>query len=114
MSCLKTNWRFAFSVPLRAAPYDATFGSFAVVPEAPAQADNGRQAHLVHYLFYSVRGTSQHDRPASCPSPAPVVGREVRVLEAGRVATVGAGRRASAEGRAAAEKRQESAKRQGE
>ncbi len=44
-----------------------------VVPEAPAQADNGRQAHLVDCLFDSLRGHSQHDRPASRPSPAPVV-----------------------------------------
>jgi hypothetical protein len=44
-----------------------------VVPEAPAQADNGWQAHLVHYLLDSLRGPSQHDRPASRPSPAPVL-----------------------------------------
>jgi hypothetical protein len=35
-----------------------------VVPEAPAQSDNGRQSHFVHYLFDSLRGPSQHDRPA--------------------------------------------------
>ena len=46
-----------------------------VLPETPAQADNGRQAHLVHYLFDSLRGPSQHDRPASRPSPAPVLSR---------------------------------------
>ncbi len=44
-----------------------------VVPDAPDQVDNGRHSHLVHYLFDSLRGPSQHDRPASCPSPAPVV-----------------------------------------
>jgi hypothetical protein len=38
-----------------------------VVPEAPAQADNGWQAHLVHYLFDSLRGASQHVGPASRP-----------------------------------------------
>ncbi len=31
-----------------------------VAPEAPAQADNGRQAHLVHYLFDSLRRPPQH------------------------------------------------------
>jgi hypothetical protein len=47
-----------------------------VVPEAHAQEDNGRQAHLVHYLFDFLRGPSQHDRPASRPSPAPVLSRD--------------------------------------
>jgi hypothetical protein len=46
-----------------------------VVPEAPAQADNGRQAHFVNYLLDFLRGASQHDRPASRPSPAPVLCR---------------------------------------
>ncbi len=45
------------------------------VSEAPAQADNGRQAHLVHYLFDSLRCPSQHDRPARRPSPGPVLSR---------------------------------------
>ena len=38
-----------------------------VAPEAPAQAHNGRQAHLVHYLFESLRSHSQHDGPVSAP-----------------------------------------------
>jgi hypothetical protein len=42
-------------------------------PEGPAQADKGRQAHLAHYLFDSLRGPSQHDRPASRLSPAQVL-----------------------------------------
>jgi hypothetical protein len=61
-SCLITNWRF--KAPLRESP------------EPPAQADNGRKAHLVDYLFDFLRGPSQHDRPASHPSPAPVVSRD--------------------------------------
>jgi len=64
-SCLKTNSSFASSVPCHC-----------VVPEAPAQADNGRQTHPVHYLFDSLRGPSQHDRPASRSSPAPVLSRD--------------------------------------
>ena len=44
-----------------------------VVPEAPAQTDNGSQAHLVHCLFDFLRGPSQHDRPVSRPSPGPVL-----------------------------------------
>ncbi len=47
-----------------------------VVPEAPAQADTGRQPHLVHYLFDCLRRPSQHDRPASRPSPAPVLTKD--------------------------------------
>ena len=43
-----------------------------VVPEAPAQTDHGRQAHLVQFLFDSLRGPPQHDRPASRQSLAPV------------------------------------------
>ena len=45
-----------------------------VGPEAPAQADNGRQLHLVNCLFDSLRRPSQHDRRALRPSPPPVVG----------------------------------------
>ncbi len=52
---------------------EVVFAIAGVGPEAPAQADNGRQAHLVLYLFDSLRGPSQHDRPASRPSPAPVL-----------------------------------------
>ena len=48
-----------------------------VVPEAPCQTDNGRQTHLVHYLFVSLRGPAHHDRTASHPSPAPVIDRDV-------------------------------------
>ncbi len=44
-----------------------------VVPEAPAQADNGWQTHLVHNLFDYLRRPSQHDRSASRPSPTPVI-----------------------------------------
>ena len=47
-----------------------------VAPEAPAQAHNGRQAHLVHYLFESLRSHSQHDGPVCRPSPAPFVSRK--------------------------------------
>jgi hypothetical protein len=32
------------------------------------QADNGKQKNLVHLLFHSLRGPSEHDRPASLPS----------------------------------------------
>ena len=48
-----------------------------VVPEAPAHSDNDSQEHLVHYLFDFLRGPSQHDRPSSRQSPAPVVCRDV-------------------------------------
>ena len=44
-----------------------------VHPEASTQADNGRQPHLVHCLFDSLRRHLQHDRPASRPSPPLVV-----------------------------------------
>jgi hypothetical protein len=40
------------------------------------QADNGRQENLVHLLFHSLRGPSEHDRPANRPSPAPIVRRD--------------------------------------
>ena len=48
------------------------------VPEAPAQADNDWQAHLVHYLFDALRGHSERDRPVCRPSPAPVLSRDDR------------------------------------
>ncbi len=44
-----------------------------VVPEDPVQADNGIHAHLVHYILDSLRGPSQHDRPARRPSPESVL-----------------------------------------
>jgi hypothetical protein len=47
-----------------------------VCNELPDQADNGGQEHLVHYLFDTLRGPSQHDRPASRPSSAPVLSRD--------------------------------------
>ena len=53
-------------------PFRAIAG---VVPEAPAPADKGRQAHLVQYLFDSLQGPSQPDRPSSRPSPAPVLSK---------------------------------------
>ena len=46
-----------------------------VVPPELAQVDNGRQTHLVHLLFDCLRSPSQHDRPASRPSPAPILTR---------------------------------------
>ncbi len=46
-----------------------------VVSEAPDQSDNGDgwQQYLIHNLFDSLRGPSQHDRPYRHPSPVPVV-----------------------------------------
>ncbi len=41
--------------------------------EAVTQADNGRQVHLVNLLFHSLGGPFQDDRPASRPSPDPIV-----------------------------------------
>ena len=49
-----------------------------VLPEAPAQEDIGRQAHLVHCLFDALRGHSQHYRPVCRPSPAPILSRYCR------------------------------------
>ena len=45
------------------------------VPEAPAQVDNGKQAHIVHCPFDTLRRPSQHDRPASRPTPGPILFR---------------------------------------
>jgi hypothetical protein len=66
VTCLKTNWRLSFCAIV----------VLVLVPEAPAQADNGWQAHLAHYLFDSLRRPPQHDRPVSRPSPAPVLSRD--------------------------------------
>jgi hypothetical protein len=47
-----------------------------VLPETPpAEADKGRRAHLVHQLFDSLRGHSQHNGPVCRPSPAPILRR---------------------------------------
>ncbi len=40
-----------------------------------SETDHGRQSHLLNFLFYSLRGPCQHDRPARWPSPAPVLSR---------------------------------------
>jgi hypothetical protein len=58
-SCLFTNFIFSAAESLRTSSQNP-----------PAQADNGRQAHLVHYLFESLRRPSQHDCPACHPCPA--------------------------------------------
>jgi hypothetical protein len=47
-----------------------------IVPEGPAQVDNGRQSYFVYLFFDSLRRPSQYDRPVSRPSPAPVLNRD--------------------------------------